>query len=301
MLIATAIDSAELSIIQRSLLRERFPPFLLPLLDGRDPRGVQSAQVSIVTLEENGILCGIALAVLYPALRYADLLMIDCWSINELPLLQLQLLLEKLRLELISHRYLTLNHTYREGDAFLALLAEDSKAHKWDVPYLLTVEIHFESNNFNPPWLITQKILPDNVTLMLWEEAAEELKVGLRYRFEAANLLPALSPFASNDPIEPLNSLLLLKDNEICGWMICHRSTINCIRYSSFYVEHSDRSLALPLLAAAIRLQQRSAIPLATAIVNVEQVERSWLQFAKKRLIPYASKIDKTFATACIL
>lgn len=95
--------------------------------------------------------------------------------------------------------------------------------------------------------------------------------------------------------MEPINSLGLLYQERIVGWLITHRIDTDTIRYSAFYLEPSLRfqGAAIKMLVDSIKLHLKNPTKWGLLEIPYIQAHPSWIHFFERRLFPYAAKITK--------
>ncbi|EFB41117.1 MULTISPECIES: GNAT family N-acetyltransferase [Parachlamydia] len=149
----------------------------------------------------------------------------------------------------------------------------------------------FHSALFDPPWLKHYaEPFAKPFREVFWKDIPKEDITYLKELEEQGSYPFYISPFHEPDKIEPLNSLALYCNREIVGWLVTHRVSPGMIRYQAFYIQHQyqHKGFAIKLLCDSIRLQTQSTVPYAVVEINTQISESSWVQFARKRLAPYA-------------
>jgi GNAT superfamily N-acetyltransferase len=203
-------------------------------------------------------------------------------------------MLALLETELIPLGCMVLTFSYNLGEPETHDLEHLLLTHGWEKPRLFMISCHFDQK-FNPPWLNTELPLPTGFSEFPWPELTAQERAKLQYREEQGMFRPEISPFGKNEHIiEPLNSLGLRYKGEVVGWMITHRIDPDTIRYSALYIhkEFQIQGIALRLLRDSIQIQLHATLPpFAVLDVNVDMVDRTWLNFIKRKLIPFAFKV----------
>jgi len=167
----------------------------------------------------------------------------------------------------------------------------------WFPPKLYLIRCTFVAATFNPPWM--QKYaslkLPSEMGLFPWKELTASERTKILYQQNQGHFRPYLSPFRDEGSIEWVNSLGLRYRKEVIGWCITHRINPDTIRYSAFYIqnEFAIRGYAIWLLIQSIQQHKKSGIPIALFEANFEDTDHTWWLFVKKRLIPYADRVEK--------
>lgn len=165
----------------------------------------------------------------------------------------------------------------------------------WSTPYIYMVCCHYDIKKFNPPWFKKSYDLPDSFQEFNWKDLTNSQRGRLIYLATQSTFHSSVSPFVEENTIEYSNSLGLRHKNHVIGWIVTHRMDPETIVYSALYLDlqFHHTGYALRLLTDAIKLQQQSSVPYILFRVNLEQINRSWLNFVKKRLIPYAQKVQR--------
>lgn len=103
-----------------------------------------------------------------------------------------------------------------------------------------------------------------------------------------------LSPFSSDLPIEPSNSLGLRYQGKVAGWMATHRIAPDTIRYTNLFVRQDLQKMgrAIPMLAEAIKLQLKSDIPRYTYATEI--ANKSMVKFVRRRLQPFMTRVRES-------
>lgn len=166
----------------------------------------------------------------------------------------------------------------------------------WSVPTLYFVGCHYRVAEFNPPWF--QKSyppFPKSIKIFPWSELKDHERELIERQIRQETFPALFSPFREESKIELLNSLGIRKGDQVIGWMITHRIDAETIRYTTLYIAEEYRltHYAIALLIRAIKLQQSSSVPLSLFEVNIRLTEPAWWRFVKRRLMPYADRIEK--------
>ena len=127
--------------------------------------------------------------------------------------------------------------------------------------------------------------LPAGTRLVAWQPS---------YRPAAERLgAPAeLQAALRSSLIEPAVSLALLAQQELVGWLLVDRTSINAVRYSSLFVApgHRARGQALRLIVEGCRRQVSAGIPLARAAVAPQS--EAMLRLVHRHLAPLVSQLS---------
>lgn len=296
------LDLSALSRQEIAKYKKLLPKFYWPALRGNDPWDIQSAIVDGISIvdKDDDVPMGLAFSSYYPNLFLADLICLDVYAkeryVEIIPLLfkGIEETLKKRKCSLISYIYL-------QKQPQIDVLEEFLKKDGWTVPRVSFVRCHFYVNDFHPSWMVKSHRLPLECSILPWSYVSEDEIYRLKDAFKRGNIPQGYSPFESTLLIAHINSVALFdKSGNVVGWMVCHFVDKNTLKYTSLFVEREYRSTTvfLALLAMSIRLQQETAILKSCLEVNVDQVEHNWVQFIKKRLLPYTYDVEKYCSTS---
>jgi len=144
------------------------------------------------------------------------------------------------------------------------------------------------------PWLYRYS-LPSEFTILPWFELTLAQRRRIQLRQNQQRWYPdALTPFHDENKLEPLNSLCLIYQTEVVGWMITHRIASNMIRYTSLFVRQDLQKLgrAIPMLTEAIKRQVNSEVFYGIWTVSIDN--RRMVNFVNRRLAPYMISMAQT-------
>lgn len=233
---------------------------------------------------------GLVIALLDPGLPMAriDSLYVDpLWRRRDIGATLLSKMEAHLRnqdLQMVRLRY----HSNEETTSYLEALLKKAG---WSEPKTITLCYRFDLQNFHPPWYehLETTLPPDHKTFP-WHTLSGKERQHLQH-LEAVSTFPSdVSPFKEAASPEWINSFGLRHKKEIIGWVITHRITPDTIRYTALYIHREYRlsSLAIRLLAKAIRHHQESPIRWGLFEAHLEESSKPWLAFIRKRLAPFA-------------
>ncbi len=101
-----------------------------------------------------------------------------------------------------------------------------------------------------------------------------------------------LSPFNSEDTIEPNTSLALRKDGKVRGWAVCHLSKPDTIVYSTLFIMPEIQgfgvgvALQMRSISAHLKTELGKKYPYGFFIVRYDNIPR--LRVAQKRFVKYS-------------
>jgi GNAT superfamily N-acetyltransferase len=207
-------------------------------------------------------------------------------------------LCDYLQRDLVSHKSVqAIGLEYPEDHADAPAIEKIVIEQGWSLPKRYLIRCHFTLASFNPDWFqrLLAYPLPSAYTLFQWDELTLSEKKRISHMVEQGMVLPFLSPYFHDQPIERINSLGLRYKGTLIGWCITHRLDETTVRYSTLFVDKDFhmKGIAIRLLAAAIQLQKQSPIPFGLFEANLQKIDRPWRSFIDKRLIPYADKVEK--------
>ncbi len=257
---------------------------------------VTEHQYSIVVLARlSGLLVGLCLAQVYPTQQTAQI-----YSIFVLP---------GYRKQGIGFRLMSTLQNHLIDDCHIDALGleydkklEDSVSlekilHRcgWPTPYFYLLRCFINPQTFNPSWLYSPIKLPKGAELFFWSSLKESEKNYIKTAREQMWHRSYLSPFHQQDLVDDRFSLGLRYQKAIVGWCITHLLEPNLICYRSLYTEPSFQCLGtgIYLLKESILLLKQSLITQALFEVKVREIDPSWAQFIKKRLLPSAFKVER--------
>lgn len=202
-------------------------------------------------------------------------------------------LLEAFHEELKKLNYLLLLFTYSSDEPWAPSLEHIIATLGWPKPRIVEIECLFDAFTFDPPWIHLQITLPTGYNTFPWAELLPDQRRKLMHQQKSGLFPENLSPFNAEQQIEQLNSLGLEYKGEVIGWMITHRIAPDTIRYSSLFIQRRWQmsGVAILLLRDSILKQKQSEVHWAKLRLNIGDTESSWLQFVKRRLMPYAHHI----------
>jgi GNAT superfamily N-acetyltransferase len=142
----------------------------------------------------------------------------------------------------------------------------------WTTP--VTLMHIFKSNlEYKDKVIWTQDMhLHEDLKIELWSELNNEYKAALKHRIENDHSVPEyLSPFINTDKIENLNSVGLLKKDEIIGWNIIYRINKDTLEYNNLYIIQEYRTnikLPIALISRSVHLQIKNNITNFVWLIN---------------------------------
>lgn len=179
-----------------------------------------------------------------------------------------------------------LGFEYDIEESFAIPLEKILKKHHWQSPHIYLIRLYFNSLPlFNPPWLSHMRPLTAPFSTCNWKSLSQSTRQSVisHPRFPKLEI-----------PIQEEVSLILKHQDRVIGWNLVHCKDAFTLSYSHLYINSLFRGsgASIALLAESIHLQKQSPIPKAIFETNLEEVEKSWKNFIKKRFFPYANKIQ---------
>ena len=174
----------------------------------------------------------------------------------------------------------------------------------WSIPQPRVLKCFSSRDNIkDASWLKLYNALPSSYTIFPWLELTLQERELIQKQQASYPWYPeVLCPFEDEENIEPLYSLGLRYQNQVVGWMITHRVSIDTVLYTSLFVRQELQRLgyAIPLLATAIRLQLESTKH-TKAVFMVDAKNTSMVKFVYRRLVPYLTDIRKSWGSSKLL
>lgn len=290
---AVRLDLATLSAAEREAYEALIDSKYHCCLQGKHPDNVSNVTIVAVGAVIDDKPIGIALTSVYGPLRSAHmhwLFVSEAYRHQSIASEILNAMVQELAQQLI----LAVTFNYPSDTPTAPFLEKLLSQQGWAPPKLFSIECTFEHGHFDPDWLQMPLQLPNGWEMFLWKNLNEQERTLLQFQKTQGVFQPAVSPFGKNeDQQEFLNSLGLRYKGEVVGWMITQRIAPDTIRYTALYIQklHQATGLAIQLLTSSIRLHIQSGIRYGVLEVNRSQVDASWFNFIKRRLIPHAIKV----------
>lgn len=183
---------------------------------------------------------------------------------------------------------------YIQEDPFAPAIEKILASQGWTSPRTMLIRCHFDANSFNPPWIHSGYALPHTMSFFPWKELLPEDRQRIQYLAYQRRVLPYLNPLQEEKLIDMETSVGLRHNGQIIGWSITHRPNPSTVIYSKLYIDSdfSYKGYGIQLLAESIRRHKNLPIPHAIFEVNIKEIDRSWAHFIKRRLFPWASRIE---------
>ena len=239
-----------------------------------------------------GIPVGICLGLLNIDLHFFEFLHIEvdcehrCRHIG-------RTLMAKTQKEAVKQQAKFFSFIYTKDEPETPAIEKIVNANHWEGSRPFMVKGYFNLDTFDPPLLHLNLHYPPKYKEFFWKDLKESQKKDLLFREKQGHFPVAVSPFNDEKMIEPLNSLGLLDEERVVGWLITHRIDTETIRYASLFIEPSlkFRALSMKLLVDSILLHKHSPIKKGVTEIPYLQVAASWIKLVKKRILPSAIKI----------
>lgn len=274
-------------------------------LQGVDPWGIDTAEIyAFGAISSKGQPIGLALATYYPNLSLAKLIRFEIikeFSTNELSIRLLRSLEDKLKslnCYLLTYLFPATDPEYTETNRIF-------KEAGWSDPSLLIVRCHFNVKEFHPAWLdpCLKILLPQDFKIFPWRTLKPKDVELLKHQQEEKTFPLGVSPLHDEKSIEYINSLGIRYKGNVIGWIITNRIDRDTVSFSSFYLDRDFRGskVALSMLARSINLLKKTSIPKAVLEFNLSQVDKYWIGFVKKKLVPHATKVERLYEVCLFL
>jgi len=189
------------------------------------------------------------------------------------------------RLESASCRGVRILFREAEGEASSAIRAILRKR-AWSEPRLKDLIFRVDQRVIDADWM-AMPTQPATYRIEPWTDLSEADR---RHLQDDHGWYPDyLSPFIGLDDLEPLNSLVIKREDAVVGWIITRRIAPDTILYYRFFLHPAERvsGRGIALLAEAIRRQ--CATDVEHGIFSVDADNRAMLRFARRHLAAYCT------------
>lgn len=186
---------------------------------------------------------------------------------------------------------------YSLNDSFTSALEKILLINKWKDKRPFSLRYKYDVPHFHMPWVEKSLLFPSGYEEFYWKDLTIEERERLQGQQKQGAIPSATSPFKDENMIEPLNSLGVRYKGEVVGWMITHRVELDTICYTSMFVqpERNYRGVVMAkLLADSIHLHLASPSHWAILEIPLLLTPQTWVQFAEKRLAPFANQITQS-------
>ncbi len=167
---------------------------------------------------------------------------------------------------------------------------------KWPSPKLHNLYYGGPIMNLKQAAWVKRYSLPQQYRIIPWSEITHADREKIRFHQEDTLWYPpALDPFYTESKLEPLNTLCLRDQDEIIGWVMTEKLSLDTIRYHSLFIRKDleKRAYGVYLLAEALMRQLESPIPFA--IFETLASNERMIQFTKKRLMPFCDRRGRIY------
>lgn len=296
------LDLNKISLSEREVYRQFLDKSFWMCLKGHDPWAISTAKIiAVAAFDANSTAVGLAISTYYPHNAFAQLLSLRTaqeYCTDEI----YSQLFAKMSELLISEKCSFVMHSYSSMDPAFEKIENLFRQLHAPNPQLIMVRCHFDLQGFAPAWftLYRSQPLPANLDIIPWKKLSQPEIEKLRELQEQGSFSASISPFYEESMRDANLSLVVRDQGEIIGWIILHRIESDTIRFSTFYVERDFRgsNVSAWLLVRAIQLAQQTKYLNAIFEFNLEQVDRAWIAFVKKRLAPFAAQTERVFQVA---
>ncbi|MEC7839970.1 MAG: hypothetical protein VX777_08030 [Chlamydiota bacterium] len=203
----------------------------------------------------------------------------------------IEIILKTLEEHLKKQQFLSIVFTYEDNPYLESLL--DRKI-GWSPSSPWASRYSFDCKNFHPAWFEKKYHLPKKYKITPWINIFEKQDEVQHIKFHLQQYCVPLylSPFLLEKYIQTMNSLALIYEDRVVGWILTHTypDKVNTVVYTNLYVYPNQRftGLAIFLLIESIKLQQNSSIRWSSFEVLHHSTSRSWKKFCDSRLRPYS-------------
>lgn len=208
-------------------------------------------------------------------------------------------LLQCFEKELMEHQCKMVTCFYSDAMETKLELEKLLNNNKFNPPIPTIIRYYFKGADFAPNWMNKNYQYPKDFSVSYFKDLSEEERKELMRRVSQGSIPNEVSPFLNEEVVEPINSLILKDQEKIIGFVITHRVSETLIRYSSLYIESEYQHLgySIQLLINSMKIQKQiisenhPAI-LAVFDLNLNQTDKNWQHFIKRRLSSHADKTE---------
>ena len=281
------------SLVKSLPYSELIPSFLHPTFCSSSS---SSTHWVIIEAHKQKKCVGLACAQVYDALEIAQL-----YGLTVLPPYRQKgigtaLFFEMERVLVQEEKIRSLELTYSSLNENALVIEKILASQKWAPAYTSTIFCYFKVEDFRPIWFETPRKSAQPLQFFSWNEWSREDKQYVDYLIQQGRCLTYLSPFAKKPyPIHEHTSLGIRQGNKIVGWCLTTLRDAATVCYSVLYIDRAlfSSSYGIALLKESIQRLKISQIPYALFEVNLKEIDASWWNFIKKRLMPFAYQIEK--------
>jgi hypothetical protein len=248
--------------------------------------------IAFGAIDQNQSPLGICLAIIDNPLRFLEVLHIEVKKEHQNQHIG-RTLLASVQNEGKKHNILFSSFIYQKNSIKSFPIEKILQVNQWKGPRPFLIQANFDTLAFDPPLLNLNLSYPIGYKEFLWKDLKEKQREDLLYREYQGHFSKAISPFKEESNIEMTNSLGLEYKDRVIGWMITHRVSPEIVRYTALYVEpsHKSKGPIIKLLTDSMILHKKHPTKWAVIEIPYLQVHPSWIDFVKKRILPYAVKI----------
>jgi GNAT superfamily N-acetyltransferase len=283
------LDLKNLSETKRKSLQSLTTAQFYGCLSASDPFEIENAEVIGICAYDGNQPIGLLLASCYIFLRQIDIHSIFINEEHREKTIGTQILNFFEKVIKSKKKLATICFVYPSNESTL-FLEKILKKNGWVLPKPYVIHCSLDAFAFNPPWYRSEVPFSSQFQLFPWKNLTTKEKERIQFLIEQRGISSTVAPCNDIENIEGINSLGLRYEGEVIGWMITHRVGTDTIRYTSLFIfkEFRFHSTGIKLLIHAIQLQKKSHVQFAFFQVNLEEVDKKWIVFVKKRLIPYS-------------
>jgi GNAT superfamily N-acetyltransferase len=156
----------------------------------------------------------------------------------------------------------------------------------WEPPKTRTISVRFTPEEAaRTPWFQRVKLPADRFEIFSWSEIGAAERDEIRRSHEAAPwIAKGLEPWDYDvQGFDPISSVGLRYEGTVVGWVINHRTSDDCVRFTCSFMRSdlSRRGRILPLYTEAIQRLAAAGIKECTFVTPLEYAEMA--EFVRRR------------------
>jgi GNAT superfamily N-acetyltransferase len=180
----------------------------------------------------------------------------------------------------------TLTAVWMTGKSGIAAIEQILHKRGWVPPVTRTISVRFTPEEAaRTPWFQRVKLPTDRFEIFPWSDLRDDERADIRRSHEAAPwIAKGLEPWNHDHyGFDPISSLGLRYEGAVVGWVINHRISDDCVRFTCSFMraDLSRRGRILPLYTESIQRLAAAGIGECTLVTPLEYAEMA--EFLRRR------------------
>lgn len=165
----------------------------------------------------------------------------------------------------------------------------------WAIPKIWKQGYLFDYQTFNPRWLRSGIPIPEEATIVRWDELTPRLIDSLKETVKGNGVSDYMTPFHMQEYRQKINTLILIHEGRVMGWAATHTfpDTPDTINYTSLFIHPRLRfhGYAIRMLADSIILHIDAKVKYGLFEVGLQESSKSWKRFIERHLKPHSIEV----------